>query len=169
MTIAEHHRMTLPDVFTLNTQRVGELDWELSITVNRDGGLNDEGIYPMLIVVHARRWGKTKVLRRPKLLSFAELTYVAEVHGTRQTGSLHGMDEHSLQGLALAEEFLFRNRVRVDQLIELDDRIVTGDCRCDDCNSSFGPIPTAQGWGGRTDSSWLFEISCPAAGELGSR
>lgn len=170
MTIAEHHRLTLPDVFTLNIQRAGDLDWELSITINRDGDVNEEGIYEMLIVVRAQRWGKTKVLRRPKLLSFAELTYVDNEVGTMQTGSLRSVDDDAFEGQALAEEFFFRNRIRIGQLVELDDRIVTGDCRCDDCTSSFGPIPVAQGWSPREeDLSWLFEKTPPTADNLGSR
>lgn len=146
MTIAKHHQENLPDVFTLHIQRAGDLDWELSITINRDGEVSEEGIYPMLIVVRAQRWGRTLVRRRPKLLSFAELTYECSEVGTMQVDSLRSMDDDSLQGQQLAEEFYFRNRDRVDQLIELDDRIVTGDCRCHDCTSDFGPIPTAIGW-----------------------
>jgi len=170
MTINKHHEL-MPDAFTLNVQRAGDLDWELSITISRkDMMTGDEtGIYEMAVIVNAHRWGKTRVLRRPKLLSFATITYAATVRGLDKVDTLHSMDDEGLQAQALAEEFLWRNRIRVDQLIELDDRIVTGDCRCEDCTFSF-EIPIADGWsvGNRIDPSWLLKATCDA-GDTSSR
>lgn len=170
MTINKHHEL-MPDAFTLNIQRAGDLGWELSITISRREMMtgDETGIYEMAVIVNAHRWGKTRVLRRPKLISFATITYAATTQGLDKVDTLRSMDDESLQGHKLAEEFLWGNRVRVDELIELDDRITTGDCRCDDCRSSF-EIPIADGWsvGNRIDPSWLLKATCDA-GDTSSR
>lgn len=130
--MAAIHHTPMPEEFSMRANT--EDGWELSIVITRGRPFEDDpSVDTFSVVVSAHLWQVSRFRRRQSVVASAGIDLAWNDCGRLREDLSWAVTELDMIGLGKARAFLHANYKRLDAIVQLDDQIRSGACRCDSC------------------------------------
>ena len=131
------HHTPLPEEFSMRTNT--EDGWELLLRIERvrpmEGGPSVDTLH---VVVTASLWTVSRFRKRQSVVAIAGIDLIWDSCGKLREELAWADTELEMIGLGKARTFLQANYTRLDAIVQLDDLIRSGECKCSDCRYGTG-------------------------------
>ena len=126
------HHTPIPRAFAMDATT--DDGWELRIVISRGTPMEDDpSIDKLGVVVAAQKWQPRRFRRGNTMTAEAGIYLAWNDCGKLREELSFAETELDMVGLGKARAFLAANTVRIEDIVDRDDRVNSGACTCGDC------------------------------------